>query len=91
MSKPSNPAEKFLIRYNFVILILISATVIGAGVYLSSQTYFSSLNPTQADVKSEIPTNFDNKTSQKIEQLHTSDQSNINVTTPSGRYDPFSE
>lgn len=91
MSKPSNPAEQFFIRYNVVILIVLAASILSVSIMLAYQAYLAASIPATSDIKSEIPTNFDKKTGQKIEQLHTSDQPNITVSPPEGRYNPFSE
>lgn len=91
MSKPTQPIEKFFVRYNLVILIVLAASILGVSIVFAYQAYITASVPVSTDVKSEIPTNFDKKTSKKIEQLHTSDQENLTVTPPSDRYNPFSE
>lgn len=91
MSKPTNPAEKFMIRYNFVILIVTATAILSVSIVLAYQAFLTASTPAPSNIKSEIPTNFDVKTSKRIEALHTSDQQNINVAPPTGRYDPFSE
>ncbi|QHN43154.1 hypothetical protein GII36_04875 [Candidatus Mycosynbacter amalyticus] len=91
MSKPANPAEQFFVRYNLVILIVLATGILSVSIVLAYQAYLAASTPTTSDIKSEIPTNFDKATGKKIEQLHTSDQQNINVTPPEGRYNPFSE
>ena len=91
MSKPMNPAERFFVRYNLVILVVVAAAILSVTVFLSYQSYITATTPTAADIKSEIPTNFDQQTTEKIESLHASDEEGIVVTEPQGRYDPFTE
>lgn len=91
MSKPVNPAETFFLRYNFVILIVIAASVIGVCIFLAYSTFITAADPSNAEIKSEIPTTFDQDTRAKVDLLHESDDPNIRVTPPSGRINPFSE
>lgn len=91
MSKQTNPVENFIIRYNFVIIIVVSAAVLGACIFLSYLTFINSATSDQSSVQSSIPTTFDPATSERINQLHTSDEKNIDPDLPSGRINPFSE
>lgn len=91
MSKPTNPAEKFFVRYNLVILIVLATSILSISIVLAYQAFITASTPAPSDVKSEIPTNFDTQTSKKIESLHASDEKNITVTPPGDRYNPFSE
>lgn len=91
MSKLTNPVEKFMIRYNFVILVVVAAAVLSVSVYLSYTAYLSASTPSDASAASQIPTVFDKATSDKIDKLHTSDDPNISTTQPPGRISPFSE
>ena len=86
-----NPAESFFVRYNLVILVVVAAAILSVTVFLCYQSYITATTPTAADIKSEIPTNFDQQTTEKIESLHASDEEGIVVTEPQGRYDPFTE
>ncbi|HCH34660.1 MAG: hypothetical protein UY35_C0007G0006 [Candidatus Saccharibacteria bacterium GW2011_GWC2_48_9] len=91
MSKPINPVETFFLRYNFVILIVVAATIIGVSIFLAYSTFITAADPSNAEVKSEIPTSFDQATRDKVDQLHESNDPDIRVTPPSGRINPFSE
>ncbi len=91
MSKPINPAESFLIRYNFVVLVVISAATLSVAIYLASMTFLASSDPSNAEIKSTVPSTFDKTTREKINTLHESNDQNISTQTPEGRIDPFSE
>lgn len=91
MSKTTNPVEKFILRYNFVILIVLAAAVLSVSVYLSYKAYIAASTPSDASAASQIPTAFDKTTSDKIDKLHTSDDSSITTTQPPGRISPFTE
>lgn len=91
MSKSTNPVEKFMMRYNFVILIVVAAAVLSVSVYLSYTAYLSASTPSDSSAASQIPTSFDKATSDKIDQLHTSDDESVTVPQPTGRISPFSE
>lgn len=91
MSKHTNPAEQFFVRYNFVLQFVLAAIALIAAIYLCYSAYLAASSPDMTNVKSSIPTNFDKPTSQKIDQLHDSDNPNISVTRPAGRINPFAE
>ncbi len=91
MSKPINPAEAFLLRYNFVILVVVIASVLGTSIFLAYNTYISAADPTGSEVTSDVPTNFDQATREKIDSLHSSNDTSIKVSPPAGRINPFSE
>lgn len=91
MSKPINPVEAFFVRYNFVILVVVAASILGASIFLAYNTFISAADPTNAEVTSEIPTNFDQETRDRIDELHASDDPNISVDLPKGRINPLSE
>lgn len=91
MSKQTNPIENFIIRYNFVIIIVVSAIVLGTSIFLSYLTFIDSATMDESSIQSSIPTSFDPQTSERIEQLHTSEDENIDTKIPSGRINPFSE
>ncbi len=91
MSKPINPVEKFIVRYSLVILITLASFVLGASVYLSYNILMSSSDPSNAEIKEGVSSNFDKQTREKIDKLHTSDDPNVSITLPTGRINPFSE
>lgn len=91
MSKQTNPVENFIVRYNFVIITVISAIVLGASIYLSYTTFISSSSSDDASVQSTIPTTFDPATSKRIDSLNTSDTIGKDPMQPEGRINPFSE
>ena len=91
MSKQTNPVENFVIRYNFVIIIIVSAVVLGASVFLSYLTFIDSATTDESSVQSSVPTTFDPQTSERIDQLHTSGDDDISTEAPKGRINPFSE
>lgn len=91
MSKLSNPIETFIIRYNFVLLVILAASALGASIYLAYSTFETASDPNSAEIKSDIPKNFDKDTREKINTLHRSDDDNITVSPPAGRINPLSE
>lgn len=91
MSKQTNPVENFIVRYNFVIIIVISAIVLGASIYLSYTTFINSSSSDETSAQSTIPTTFDPVTSERIDNLSTSDATNNDPKQPEGRINPFSE
>lgn len=91
MSKPISPLESFLVRYNFVLLVIIAAGMLSASIYLAYNTFDTASNPANAEVKSDIPGNFDTATRERIDKLHKSDEHNISTTPPAGRINPFAE
>ncbi|MBH2007473.1 hypothetical protein I8H83_02630 [Candidatus Saccharibacteria bacterium] len=91
MSKNTNPIEKFVIRYSIVILVVAAAIVLSVSVYLSYNAYLSASTPSDNSAASQIPTTFDKETSDRIDQLHTSDDESVSIPQPTGRISPFSE
>lgn len=91
MSKQTNPVENFIVRYNFVIITVISAIVLGASIYLSYTTFINSSSSDEASAKSAIPTTFDPVTSERIDSLTTSEEAEQGPKLPEGRINPFSE
>lgn len=91
MSKPTNPAEAFFIRYNFVILSVLGAAALSISIYLAYTTFLNVSDPSNAKVQSDIPNSFDTKTREKLDSLHKSNDPNISVEPPKGRINPFAE
>lgn len=90
MSKPLNPAEVFFMKHSAVIFIVLAAITIGAVIFISYNTYIVATSPNSELTQSTIPTSFDKKTIQQINQLHTSSDASL-PTLPPGRNDPFVE
>lgn len=91
MSKRSNPVEAFIIRYNFVIIVVVSSIALGVSVFLSYMTIINSSTVDPTSVQSSIPTSFDPATTERINQLHTSTDKDLDTSLPSGRINPLSE
>lgn len=91
MSKHSNPVENFIIRYNFVILTVVVSLVLASSIYLSYTAFISAASPNEVDVQSSIPTNFNQDTIDRIDELHTSSEAKPEDAKPNGRSNPFAE
>lgn len=90
MTKPMSPAETFFMRYNVVIITVVSALGVAAIIFVSYLTYLSATKVDETIVDSSIPTSFDEATADRIRSLEPS--TNIpEPAIPEGRINPFVE
>lgn len=92
MSKPMHPVEKFFNRYSFVTFIVAAGLTLALIIYACFNTYIIATTPKEDQIGSAIPPNFDQKTAEKINQLH--DSKNPPSATPpedGRRINPFVE
>ena len=90
MTNPMNTAEAFFMRYNIVIVTVVSALGLAIIIFISFQTYLTATTVDDTITDSTVPTTFDKETADKLRSL----QSSIDTpepSLPSGRINPFVE
>lgn len=90
MTKPMSPAESFFMRYNIVIITVVSALGLAAIIFISYQSYLNATTVDETITDSTVPTTFDQQTADRLKSLEPSTNT-PEPKLPTGRINPFVE